>query len=207
MVLHMKSQRNLLYAGVAALPWFTFWVVLLDVLRPEYDYRYKAVSELGVLGAPHMVWMNVLGFVGTGLLLAAFALGYKSLKSPRSPGYLPLLVTALLFMGTAIPGQMTEGLDPDPNYTSTITIIHLFFSLTSFIAWLIAHFSIIRHAAKPLRRLSAITMLVVVGLFVASASGALSGMPGLVQRINFGIFLGWYAIAALLLLKTTRRDA
>ena len=203
----MNSRRNLLYAGLVALPWLTFWVVLLDLLRPEYDYRHKAVSELGALGAPHMVWMNVLGFVGTGLLLGAFALGYKSLKSPRAPGYLSLLITALLFMGTAIPTQMNEGLDPDPNYTSMITIIHLFFALTSFIAWLIAQFAIIRHAARPLRKLSAITVLVIVGLFVASASGALSGMPGLVQRINFGIFLGWYVIAALLLLKTTRRDA
>ena len=208
MVQLMTRDRKLLLAGIAAMPWVFFWMILLDLLRPEYSYLHKAVSELGAVGVPYGLWMDVCGFGITGLLLLAFAFGYRGILKERSYGWIFLLVTALLFIGTATPLTMTPGANPNPDYSAISTRIHLFFAVGSLVVWLLGQFFIIfRPAPKPLKWLN-IGVLVAIGcLFLAAALGAFEGSPGLVQRINFGLFCSWYVLAAVFLLGIKQRDA
>ena len=208
MVLLMTRDRKLVWAGIAAMPWFFFWVIFLDFLRPQYSYLHKAVSELGSLGAPYGVWMDVCGFGITGLLLLAFANSYRAVLKERAHGSVLLLVTALLFVGTATPMTMTLGTNPNPDYSALSTQAHLFFVASATIVWLLGQFFIIcRRTPRPLKCLS-IGVLTATGcLFLAAGLGAFAGAPGLVQRINFGLFFSWYLLAALFLLGTKLRDA
>lgn len=198
----MLANRNSLCAGAAALPWFSFWVVVLDALRPDYDFLHKAVSELGALGAPHMAWMNAFGFLGTGALLAVFAHGYRKGPGSNAAGSRLLCLAALLFMGTAVPMRMQAGPNPDPDYHAASTSIHLMFVLVAFGVWLAAQAVIALRGSRPLSIMAIVALALVVALFASAGFGAFSGMPGLVQRLNFAIFLGWYAAAALYLVRT-----
>lgn len=204
----MTRDRKFVLAGIAAMPWIFFWMIFLDLLRPRYSYLHKAVSELGALGAPHGVWMDVCGFGITGLLLLAFAVGYRAILKERAHGWILLLVTALLFVGTATPLTMTLGANPNPDLSTTLTRTHLFFAVSAPVVWLLGLLSIIfRRAPKPLKWLS-MGILVAIGcLFLAVALGAFSSSPGLVQRIIFGLFFSWYMLAAAFLLRMEQSDA
>lgn len=203
----MSRDRKLVWAGIAAMPWIFFWIIFLDLLRPRYSYLHKSVSELGALGAPYGLWMDVCGFGITGLLLVAFAVGYRAILKEQAHGWILLLVAALLFVGTATPLTMTLGANPDPDYSAISTQIHLFFAVGAPVVWLLGQFYIIcRRLPKPLKWLS-IGVLIATGcLFLAPALGAFAGSPGLVQRIFFGLFFSWYVLAAVFLLRTKQRD-
>jgi hypothetical protein len=204
----MIRNRKLVLAGAAALPWIFFWIIFLDFLRPRYSYLHKAVSELGALGAPYGVWMDVCGFGITGLLLLAFAVGYKSVLKERAHGWILLLVTALLFIGTATPLTMTPGADPNPDYSALLTRTHLFFAVSAPIVWLAGLFFITcLRTPKSLKWLSAGVVVALGGLFLATALGAFAGSPGLVQRMVFALFFSWYALAAMFLIGMKQGDA
>lgn len=201
--MQMLTKNKLISAGLIALPWFAFWVVLLDMLRPEYDYRYKAVSELGAIGAPYMLTMNIFGFTGTGLLLLAFSLGYSSLLKHQAAGKRLLLITALLFIGTAIPISMDTSTDPDPDLNAWNTIVHTVCSLVGYLVWLVALIFIAIRKNGNIKRISLITLALVIVLFTLG-SIYFSDKPGLMQRLNFLILLSWYFKMALTLLTKTR---
>ena len=55
------------WAGLTAFSWFFAWILLLAAFRPEYRNATKAISELGAVGAPNMLLMNLFGFAGTGM--------------------------------------------------------------------------------------------------------------------------------------------
>lgn len=202
MVPLMTRDHKFVLAGIAAMPWIFFWIIFLDLLRPQYSYLHKAVSELGALGAPYGPWMDVCGFGMTGLLLLAFAAGYRAVLKERAHGWILLLVTALLFVGTATPMTMTSGANPNPDYSTVLTRIHLFFAVSAPAVWLLGQFFIIcRRVPKPLKWLSVGVVMAIGCLFLTAALGAFAGSPGLVQRIVFGLFFSWYALTAASLLR------
>jgi hypothetical membrane protein len=115
------------WAGLAAFGWFFAWILLLAALRPEYRNATKAISELGAVGAPHMLLMNLFGFAGTGVLLGLFACSYRSRMGQAAPGYLALMLTAVLFALTAFPLEI--GASGNPDMSSKMTQLHFLFVL------------------------------------------------------------------------------
>lgn len=85
-------------AAVIGPAWCIALTVVLGMLWPSYDPVRQTQSELGSVGAPHAAVMNVLGFGGLGLAIAAFA----ALVSARvAPSPWRTLVVAALVVASA----------------------------------------------------------------------------------------------------------
>lgn len=206
----MQTQNNQhwTWAGLIAFVGFSLLVICLAALRPEYQHAHKAISELGAIGAPYMLVMNTFGFIGTGLLMAMFALGYRSTIGQQAAGYKALLLSALFFALSATPLEI--GADSDPDYNSKFTIVHTAFAQLAPIPWLWALASIFfryrKSAYKLLAIFSAIAFVAMIAMPVVGTLVFGSEAPGLTQRGMFIIFLGWYAIAAFLLRSARQSD-
>lgn len=196
-----RNRERWIWAGPIAFAWFFGWVIGLAALRPEYHHATKAISELGAVGAPYMLAMNAFGFVGTGICLALFAVGYRVRMGERAVGYKSILLTALLFAMTASPMEMAA--DGDPDMESRLTQLHLVFVMLAPIPWLLAMIGIARRyfdgTQKALALASAVAFLGVVGITILMMVDRTLQAPGLVQRASFAIFLGWFAVAPYLL--------
>ncbi|MFA6157851.1 DUF998 domain-containing protein [Mesorhizobium sp.] len=196
-----RNRVRWVWAGPAAFAWFFGWVLGLAALRPEYHHATKAISELGAVGAPYMLAMNAFGFVGTGVCLALFAVGYRARMGERAVGYKSIMLTALLFMMTAVPMEM--GADGDPDMGSKLTRLHLVFVMLAPIPWLWALIGIARRyvdgTPRALALASAAAFLGVVGVTIFLMADRTFQAPGLVQRASFVLFLGWFAAAPYLM--------
>jgi hypothetical protein len=193
-------QISLVWGGVA-IAWFFGWMALVGALRPEYQHATNAVSELGALGAPHMGVWNAFGFMGTGVMLVLFALGYRGVLGEAAYGWRPLVACGVLFAATAIPIEM--GVDGDPAMGSGWTRAHLVTVVAVPLPWLYAlSVMVARHRGTVRRELalaSGVALLLFAAQVGATVAGWGAGGPGLLQRAGFVVLLGWYLAAALLL--------
>ncbi len=197
-------------SGIAAFA--IFWVALFAFAasRTDYSHLHKAVSELGVIGAPHAVAWNLIGFIVPGLLLALFGAGLATAIDGRRRALWWLLVlSGLCFAGAGvIPGEMRDG---SPMMDSPLTVGHLLFANLAPLFWAIASFVMIGRVKKnpswkPFTTLATVYAVVGVGGFLLGiiASAAipdLAGMPGLVQRFCFAFYFGWALIMSFHLLS------
>lgn len=190
-------------AGSSGIAAFTiFWVALFAFAasRTDYSHLHKAVSELGVMGAPHALAWNLVGFIVPGLLLALFGAGLATaIDGRRSALWWLLVLSGLCFAGTGVvPGEMHNG---SPMMESPLTLGHLLFANLAPLLWAIGAFLLIRRVKKnprwrPFTKLATVYALICVAGFLSSifASAAipnLAHMPGLVQRFCFAFYLGW----------------
>ncbi|HQZ37522.1 MAG TPA: DUF998 domain-containing protein [Vicinamibacterales bacterium] len=189
--------------GIAACA--VFWVALFafGASRTDYSHFHKAVSELGVLGAPHALAWNLIGFIVPGLLLALFGAGLATaIDGRRGALWWLLVLSGLCFAATGVvPGEMRNG---SPMMESPLTLGHLLLANLAPLLWAIASFLVIRRVKKnrswkPFTTLAAVYAVVCVGGFLFSivASAAIPGladMPGLVQRFDFAFYFGWFLI-------------
>lgn len=193
--------------GIGMTAFAVFWVALFafGASRTDYAHFHKAVSELGVLGAPHAVAWNLIGFIVPGLLLALFGAGLASaIDGRRGALWWLLVLSGLCFAATGVvPGEMRNG---SPMMESRLTLGHLLFANLAPLLWAIASFLVIRRVKqnpswKPFTTLATIYAVVGVGgfLFGIVASAAIPGlgdMPGLVQRFGFAFYFGWFLIVS-----------
>jgi hypothetical membrane protein len=200
--------------GIAAFA--LFWVALFAFAasRPDYSHLHKAVSELGVVGAPHALAWNLIGFIVPGLLLALFGAGLATaIDGRRGALWWLLVLSGLGFAATGVvPGEMRNG---SPMMESPLTLGHLLFANLAPLLWAIASFLVIRRVKKnpswkPLATLVTVYAVVCVGgfLFGIVASAAipdLAHMPGLVQRFCFLFYLGWPLIMSFHLCSVVPR--
>ncbi|MEJ7808208.1 MAG: DUF998 domain-containing protein [Telluria sp.] len=194
--------------GMAAFS--VFWLALFAfaAIRSDYSHLHKAVSELGVIGAPHALAWNLIGFIVPGLMLARFgaALAY-AIDGRRGALWCLLVLSGVCFAATGVvPGEMRNG---SPIMDSALTLGHLLASNLAPLLWAIAAFLLIHRVNrnpvwKQMTTCVAIYAIVCVGGFVlsivAAASAAIPGlahMPGLVQRFCFGFYFSWFLIMAL----------
>lgn len=199
------QHRGLRWSGLGVLLWFTGCVVGFAALRPDYHHATKAISELGAVGAPNMLWMNFLGFIGAAVLLALFALQARKLPTEIGLDYRLLLACAALFAMNAVPIQM--GSDGDPDMHAVTSRIHFMFAMLTPLPWLIALSKLIRVANYFRRRdLTILSGICLVGFSIFALAGIfrmIPGMPGLLQRLSFLFFLFWFALAGWLLSQST----
>jgi hypothetical protein len=196
----VEPQNNVRW-GAVAIVWFFGWMGLVGALRPEYGHATKAVSELGALGAPYMVVWNAAGFVGTGVMMVLFALGYRGVLGEAAHGWRALVACGALFAATAIPIRI--GADGDPAMGSGWTQAHLVMVVAVPLPWLFAlAVMVARHRRTEWRGLavaSGVALVLFVAQVGATVGGLGAGAPGLLQRAGFVVLLGWYFAAALLL--------
>lgn len=198
------SQRSYALCGLAAPVIFVSAIVVFAALRPDYSHLTNAVSELGVFDAPHALAWNLIGFILVGLLIALFGAGLGRATSASggidSAG-LWLIVSGLGFAGAgAFPANM------EARFASPWTILHLVMSTVCFVTFIVAAFAF----GKRFSRLPAWTGMARISsgtAWLAIASMLLRAMPlmpGVMQRISFGVYLLWVLIMAMALWRRTR---
>lgn len=208
------TERQAGAVGIAAVA--VFWVALLafGAMRPDYSYFTKAVSELGVIGAPNALAWNLVGFIVPGLLLAISAAGLASAVDGRRGALWWLLVmSGLCFAATgAIPGEMRNG---SPVMESSWTQAHLLMATLSPIFWAIAAVMMIRRVKRNpdwkafLPQAVALAVLCVGGFILSILAPAvlpdLAQRPGLSQRLCFAAYFLWFLLISLRLLSVVPR--
>jgi hypothetical membrane protein len=170
-----------------------FWssVFGFAALRSDYSHATDAVSELGVWGAPNMWGFNLLGYVMPGVLLAAACWIIARRVRPRAhvmSGVLAWSGLAIVLAGLA-PGDLRQ-------MNSLTSILHVTGSLSGILLWLpgVIWLGIV---SLGTRRRLAIVCFGGLALMVGAFSLYIVLLPGIVQRLSFGVLFGWSIAAAL----------
>jgi hypothetical membrane protein len=193
-------MSDVMIARLGLLANLMFWPLMfaMAAMRSDYSHLHQAVSELGAVGAPSMWLWNVAGYLVPGLLLAVFGWNFVRRVRPGSRVVAALLATA--GVGMAISGVFP----PDMNDRGGVqTMLHLLGSSLSALAWLPAMVALVFFARRTRPDIAVAcgsAILAMIGAF--ALYGVLEHTPALVQRITFGVFFGWYAVAALLLMRS-----
>jgi hypothetical membrane protein len=207
--LNAMTERWAAVAGLGACA--TFWIALFAfaAARSDYSHFTKAISELGVLGAPHALAWNLIGFIVPGILLAICGAGLAStIDGKRGLLWWLLVMSGVGFAATGLlPGEMHNG---SPLMKSPWTVGHIAASFLSAIPWAIATvLLVVRAKHKPewrhLRVIGTVLALAgILGLF-ARALPAFEHRPGLGQRTGFAAYLAWYLVMSFYLLLAAPR--
>jgi hypothetical membrane protein len=195
-------MKNQLYAlcGLfsALLLWSTYFV--MASLRPEFNFKYKAISELGSIDAPNLWFWNVLGYMIPGLLIAIFAYGlYQySPKSNSKTHFYGLLISGLMMTFSGIfPADMDHK-------DSLLSILHMVGSYGSYIAFLFAAFSYPKLWKKePFWKSIVTPTYIATGLTFLFGAWAIifPHMPAVGQRFVFLFYFLWIILSASKLYK------
>jgi len=191
------TPRQIALAGTASA--VLFWTALLAFgsLDPTYSQVTRAVSELGMAGAPHQWAWNVTGFILPGILLAGFGLGMaRTMDGPASVGAALLCLSGIFFAATGIfPADLQ-------NMKAFATRAHILASLASFLVWLPAPILIAVGAKR--RAMRALMWVSIAGL-ICVLSGVIVGREvlarGLAQRLNFATYFAWVLAVALIFMR------
>ena len=200
------TERRAGLAGILA--FLAFWTALFAfaAARSDYSHSTKAISELGVIGAPHALAWNLIGFIVPGVLLALCGAGLATaIDGKRRLLWWLLVASGLGFAGTGIfPAEMHNG---SLLMQSPLTIGHILATFVSAFPWMIAAFLLVlRGKHKPdwphLRVVALVLALVgLLGVF-ARALPAFEYRPGLAQRAAFLTYFSWYLVMSFYLLRS-----
>jgi hypothetical membrane protein len=198
-----RFVRWLSLGGLAGPIVFASLVVLCGALRPGYSHVTQFMSELGESGSSHASLMNFLGFVSSGVLLAAFGVSL-TYALPRTT--LSLAAAALIVVyGLGIVGAGLYSCDrgcPSQNLSPEATM-HRVLSLTAFVAailgialWAYEFRSLA--GWRSLWRYSAVTSAVaVVLLLLVGATEQSRTFTGVWQRLFLATLYLWSAVVGL----------
>lgn len=200
-----RVQVVLALCGLAGPLLYASVVIILGFLRPGYDHFTQVISELGEVGAPNAIVMNIFGFVLPSLLIFAFAIGlYRGTRDGRGPivASALLAVGALGFIGAAL-APCSPGCDPA---TSTSHFqagaIGILLVLAPFAFWLT-----LRRDSRweGYGTYSLVTGVLVIVLYIVNFSGLTQPWNGLGQRLATGILFLWIVLMAIHLLRLSLR--
>lgn len=182
----LSSPRTL---AVAASLGFLLAIVVFGMLDPAYSHATKAVSELGATGAPNQLAWNLIGFLGVGVLLAAFGWRLGG-ELGDAPARWLLALFGAAFAATAIPADMAD-------LSTPASIGHIVASQAVFLFWTLGLIRVLmlKQASAPLKLLTALALLLAVGSIVLRGSELL--LPGAAQRVSFAVVFGWVLSTAL----------
>jgi hypothetical membrane protein len=202
--------RLLALGGVAGPLLFTSLAVLCGALRPEYSHATQFLSELGESGGSHASLMNLLGFVPTGLLLAAFAASLASVLPRTALSLAAALLIALFGLGMVgagvyhcDPGCPTRDLSPEGARHQAI-------SGSAFLAAILGMgvFALCFRRLPAWRRLwlySALSSAAALALVVVlSASMESRWLAGVWQRLFLGTLFLWCGVVGLTAFRAPR---
>jgi hypothetical membrane protein len=192
-------MRTLLLGGITGPVLFAVVVLVCGALRPGYSHLQHFVSELGVAGAPYAAFMNYVGFVPAGLMLAVFGVALAvALPSDRLIKLAAVLVTAY-GLGIAASGVLSCDLGCPQGEGSLENVVHNTIAPVSFLG-LIAAMAILGirfrslQAWRHLSLFSLLTSAAAVCLLVVLVSSLDSRvLTGLWQRLLLAVLFTWSA--------------
>ena len=182
-----------------------FWItyIAMSLVRSEYSFLTKAISELGSVDAPHKWVWNILGYILVGLMITVYSFGLFNNVSDRKKSKLPLIGLAGSGLFMAMSGVFPGDFD---NRQSTTMVLHTIGSLGSYSFFLLGAFTYPQlmkksaywsQAVKPTLTFTWLTILFGVWPFIFSE------IPAVGQRIVFFFYLLWIFYTAILLFRST----
>lgn len=198
----VPTQRTIGLFALASPLWFWGVYLVMASLRPEYRHLTKAISELGSVDAPGAVVWNLLGYIAPGIVISFLGVGLKREFAGDTRVAIPAyaLVASGLFMSMSgvFPGDFD-------NRTSPTMLLYTVGSLGSFVAFLVAGFSLPRvmRTHPEFRRLVAPSLLLVWGSIITGVLRT-GNAPGLGQRLGFACFFLWVGLIGYGVFRHTR---
>lgn len=207
----MNATRMLLGCGVAAGALFIGLNFIQAFTRPGFDRARNAISYLllGDLG-----WIQLINFVGTGVLAIAFAFGMRRWLHPGKAGTFGPLLIGMYGVGLIIAGFFApdpsfgfppgapEGIPPVMSGHATLHAIGFFTSMPSLVA---ACFVFARRFAAIQNRGWATycmaTGIAAPALVILSMVLTASGKSGLPLLGVLALTSGWLVMIAMRLLR------
>lgn len=200
-------QRKLFAsAAFGAIVLFLVTYAVVAASRPEYDFRYKAISELGSVDVPDRLFWNVFGYIVPGLLIAAFSVGLYRHFSTTSRVWIPS--AGLFFSGLlmSLSGMFPADMDNRQSFTM---LMHTLGSFGSFAAFLVAAFTFPKvWRLNDSWRTRSTPSLVVTWLAITFGAWPMifPAMPAVGQRVVFLFYFAWIALAAAGLLRSVANN-
>ena len=193
----MTSLDRTGWTGVTASLGFGLALAVFGALEPGYSHATKAVSELGASGSTYGLAWNLIGFLGTGLLLTGFGIGVGRAAGSRAVSLL-LALFGLAFAATAVPADMS-------NFQSPGSVAHIIASQLTLLFWAPALIWLVfvRRAGAGLRLPAAIALVLAVGSIVVRGMDILP--PGTTQRLSFAVIFIWVLVTGVVLIRRERR--
>lgn len=196
----MKSlyARFTPYLGSLAALSFALAVVGFGTSPSGYSHARHPVSLLGAIGVPHAQAFNLLGFLLPGLLAVLAGLELRR-RMPASAGWSARVGAQLIALSAlAFAAQGLFPLDPTDLYAPGARL-----HATAWMLWWIAFVPgalLLAYGLRSLALVSVVAAAVVLGfgLFTPDALP-----PGVVQRIAFGTWFAWLAVASLIRTATS----
>jgi len=198
------------FCGVIGPITFTIVVIALGLLQPAYNHVTQYVSELGAMGAPNAIIMNVAGFFLLGMLIVAFAFGLhfgvNEGKGSR---------TGPVFLAVSGAGFVAVGLfpcDPGCMNVSFSGLMHVVSARITWIGLILALLFIAQRFKsdpewKGYRLYTLATALIVLIVAVMLDFIGIEGWMGALQRVFLGVRLLWLEIVAIKLLRLSIRSS
>jgi hypothetical membrane protein len=195
--------RVLALGGLAGPVLFSALVVVCGALRPGYDHATQFISELGESGGSHADLMNFVGFIPSGILLAAFGASLATVV-PRTAAS----VCGALLMTTFGLGMSAAGVYPcDPGCPrqnlSFAAILHQVVSIIALVAGTVGTgFWAYRFRSLPAwrslwRYTAASSVIAFVLLMATNASAESRAFTGVWQRLLLATLFLWCAIVGV----------
>ena len=203
-------QRVLAVCGIIGPVLFTIVLVTLGLLRPGYSHITQSMSELGEVGAPNAIIMNIAGFILLGHLMVAFAFGlHRGISEGRGSKIGPALVAVA---GTALVMTGIFPCDPGCADVSMVGITHSVFAMVAAFAMILAPLAIFPRLKGDNRwqshlAYSLVTVVVALTLSAVYGLNVFEQWKGALQRISMSVPLLWIEIMAIRLLRLSIRSS
>ncbi|MCE2997464.1 MAG: DUF998 domain-containing protein [Cyclobacteriaceae bacterium] len=187
------------YASIGLASAVLFWTtyLIMSYLRPEYQFLYKAVSELGSVDAPNKWIWNVLGYILPGILISIYSVGLFKDVSANQGNKWPLIGLAgsglLMSLAGIFPGDFD-------NRQSLTMLLHSLGSFGSYVLFLVAAFTFPgRMAQSNYWKASGRPTLAFTWLSILFGSWPFlfPSMPAAGQRLVFLFYFAWIVYTAI----------
>lgn len=206
-----RWTRRGLHAGWLAGVCFALALWILGRMQPGHVAARHAVADLGALDMPHAWAWNLAGFIMPGLMLLLFAFALEAAMQREQASRIGRIGTGLLMIAAlafAAQGVLPLDLHDLDGAVSRRHVTALVVALLAQMAaaGLISLALLYRPGWRLLSLGGAVlaALLLLVLLFPPQQQPWLQGQAGYAQRLVFGIYFGWFALAAF---NALRRNA
>lgn len=189
-------------SGALASVWIVIGVIWAGSMYPDYSHSRQFCSELGAVGAPTQKISPLINNYPLGILFILF--GGSVLSEKLGEVQLMVAGLAIVFhgLGTWLAGYFPMDSDPYTKHPSVSGKIHALAGLIMFISLFVAPISALFSANYGLNfRLFSLLCAVgsIVPLLHLGKSERARELPGLYQRLSYGVQLIWLFCFSLLI--------
>lgn len=204
------TLRFLALGGVTGPVLFTGVTLICASFRPDYSHISQFISELGATNSPNATFMNVAGFIVSGLMITAFGLSLTLLLPTNLRSRIGSVLMIFFGVGMLVVGNYSCDIGC-PREGTFENNLHDQISGPIFIMGIVGIMLLgISFRNVPLLRglwvYSVASALLSFGFMVGLVNSIESNqLTGLWQRLLLGTIFLWLAVVGVKLFKTPQR--